>query len=292
MAQIPVAHFYWDPPSVLFNIPFLNHPVRIYGALFALGFLAGYYLIGQAMKRYLLFKGDEPKRAAYLSKKLADRITWMSVIGGILGARLGHVLFYDLELILKYPYKVLSIWEGGLASHGGAVGLLIMLPLFWRWSKKDLHQISFLGWFDLFVVPVALVAVFIRLGNFFNQEILGTFSNVPWAVVFSQAVDRLPPFPRHPAQLYEAIAYLTTYLTLTWASGKPHKNGFIVGLFFLMVFGSRFFIEFLKSGEGGIFDEGLLQTGQLLSVPFILAGLYLTMRRVKREPLAHLERPL
>lgn len=283
---------FWDPPSTLFTIPYLNHPVRIYGALFALGFLVGYLLIQKAIKRYLIASGVEEKAAVLTGKKLSDRVTWMSVAAGVLGARLGHVLFYDLDLILRYPHKILSTWEGGLASHGGAIGLLIMLPLFWYWSKKELKNITFLGWFDLFVVPVALVAVFIRIGNFFNQEILGTFTDAPWGVIFSHAVDRLAPLPRHPAQLYEAFAYLITFFTLTWASKKSHKDGLIVGLFFLMVFGSRFIVEFWKSGEGGIFDDSFLQTGQLLSIPFILAGLYFTLGNRGPKQLGHREKPL
>jgi len=162
---------FWDPPNTLFTIPYLNHPVRIYGALFALGFMVGYWIISRMFTRYLKGCGEDPKTALWNGKKLADRITWISVIGGIVGARLGHVLFYDFDILVENPLRVFFTWEGGLASHGGAVGLIVGLFAFWLISKKELYNISFLKWFDLYVIPVALVAVFIRVGNFFNQPI-------------------------------------------------------------------------------------------------------------------------
>ncbi len=274
-----IANLVWDPPTDLFTIPYVDHPVKIYGFLFALGFFLGYLVFKKLVLNYLLSKGEEESRAKEKSRTLADRITWMSVLGAVVGARLGHVLFYDFDRIITHPMSLLSTWEGGLASHGGAVGLLIMIAIFWLRSKKDLHEIPFLSWFDIYVVPVALGAVFIRLGNFFNQEILGTYTTMPWGVIFPHAMDGLPPFPRHPIPLYEAACYLFSFFLLYKLINRPHKPGSIVGLFFILIFGSRFIIEFWKSSQMGLFDDWILQTGQLLSIPFISAGLYLLLRK-------------
>jgi prolipoprotein diacylglyceryl transferase len=238
----------WDPPTTLFTIPFVNLEVRLYGVFFALGFLCAYYLVCASFKNIF---GDAKK-----AQKLTDRLTSYSVIGCVLGARLGHVLFYDWEYYSHYPLRILAVWEGGLASHGGAIGVFIAILLFWKHSKLNL---SFLQFFDLFVVPVALVAFFIRLGNFFNQEILGDYTTLPWGVVFSHAIDGGNDFARHPVQLYEGLFYLATFLLLKNLKNKP--QGFIAGLFLILIFSSRFLFEFLKSSQGGAFDDFLLQTG-------------------------------
>ncbi|MEM1283411.1 MAG: prolipoprotein diacylglyceryl transferase [Chlamydiota bacterium] len=212
---------------------------------------------------------------------LTDRLTWFVILGTLIGARLGHVLFYDTARYQKNPIEILKIWEGGLASHGGAIGIIISLVIYIFFIRKRFPEIRFLILLDHIVVPTSLAAVFIRLGNFFNQEIIGTETDVPWAVVFGHPYDGSGVFPRHPVQLYEAACYLITFFVLSYLWIRKRevlKTGYLTGLFFVMIFLSRFFVEFYKVSQGGIVDDTFLQTGQLLSVPFILAGFWLMFR--------------
>ncbi len=216
-----------------------------------------------------------------LSMYLTDRLMWFVILGTLVGARLGHVLFYDTARYQKNPIEILKIWEGGLASHGGAVGIIISLVLFMLFIRKRFPEIRFLCLLDNLVVPASLAAVFIRIGNFFNQEIIGTETDVPWAVVFGRPYDGSGVFPRHPAQLYEAGWYLITFFVLSYLWIKKRevlKTGYLTGLFFVLVFTSRFIIEFFKVSQGGIVDDSFLQTGQVLSIPFILVGFWLMYR--------------
>lgn len=219
------------------------------------------------------------KQPLFLAKEKAesvvDQLTWFIVAGTIIGARLGHVFFYDWERYQASPWLILNTREGGLASHGGAIGVLLGLAIYYfLFFRKKICR-SFLMLLDLIVIPTAVVAVFIRLGNFFNQEIIGIPTDLPWGVIFGAVPDGLP---RHPAQLYEAFAYFLTFIALfslwKWSSFSQ-KPGRCVGLFFVLVFGSRFFIEFVKEEQASVFNQHLLQAGQWLSLPFILAGLLL-----------------
>lgn len=194
------------------------------------------------------------------------------VLGTIAGARLGHCLFYEPEIYLRDPIRILKIWEGGLASHGGTIGVFLALVLF---NKKH-PQISLSWLLDRISIPVALVAVFIRLGNFFNSEIIGKPSSLPWAVVF-QKIDSIP---RHPAQLYEAGIYLLSFAALQTLYRIEYfrvKKGFLFGIFLILIFGSRILIEFLKENQVE-FERNLpLDMGQLLSIPVVLVGIFLVM---------------
>lgn len=217
---------------------------------------------------------------------IVDRLTWFIVIGTILGARLGHVLFYDFQYFIRHPVEIVQIWKGGLASHGGTIGVLISLFLFLRWNRELLPEFSFLSLIDYIVVPTALVGCLIRIGNFINQEIIGYPSTLPWAVIFGHPMDNASSVPRHPVQLYEAGAYLVTFMVLysLWSYRGPQlRAGILSGLFFIFVFGSRFLIEFLKLPQGGINSESFLQMGQYLSIPFILIGVYLLFFMRGRE---------
>ncbi|MDB2614242.1 prolipoprotein diacylglyceryl transferase [Chlamydiales bacterium] len=263
----------WDPPSTLFTIPFLNHPIKIYGFLFALGFFIGYLLLSRSLGKAI---NDPPK-----GRLLTDRLVWFTIIGCIVGARLGHVLFYDQAFYFTYPHKILYVWEGGLASHGGTVGVFIALLILWFRGKNDFKPLSFLQFFDLFIVPVALVGMLIRLGNFFNQEVLGTPTNLPWGITFLHPADGLSTVPRHPVQLYEALLYFFIFASLSYLSTKKLRTGVISGLFFISIFSGRFILEFWKSSQGGVFDDNIIQTGQLLSLPFILIGIFLVFKKPK-----------
>lgn len=263
---------YWDPDPVAFTIPYFNLPVFIYGICFVLGFYLGYRLLLVMMRKTLGSKE--------LAQECVDRLTWFVVIGTIVGARLGHVFFYDWERYRHHPWQILNTREGGLSSHGGTVGVMIALALFYFTYLKRKTKVSFLSLLDHVAVPTAITATFIRIGNFFNQEIIGIPSNLPWAVTFGHPADGESPVPRHPAQLYEALLYFMTFLVLNYCwrkTGIKEKPGATIGLFFILVFGGRFLIEFVKAVQESIFDQQVLQAGQWLSIPFILLGLMLIL---------------
>lgn len=267
-----IAWFYWDPPKEAFTIPFFDMAVAWYGILFAAGFVVGYFILLPMLRRQ--FNDKDGK----ISSSFADTITWYIVIGTVIGARLGHVLFYDWPYYSEHPLEIFMIRKGGLASHGGTLGVIIGLILFYRWNKHRFPTLSFVQLMDLLVVPTAVTVTFIRIANFFNQEILGNVTTVPWAVVFGHAADGTPPAPRHPVQLYEAVIYLGTFVLLyaMWRGwGTKLKAGTLSGIFFICVFGSRFFVEFLKTHQDSWLDASQFQMGQLLSIPFVMLGIAL-----------------
>lgn len=263
---------YWDPNPVAFHIPYFDLPVFIYGICFVLGFYLGYQILLRLMRATL--KSNER------AQECVDRLTWYVVIGTIVGARLGHVFFYDWERYKQHPWQILNTREGGLASHGGTVGVLLALAFFYFTYLKRKTQVTFLELLDRMAIPTAVTATFIRIGNFFNQEIIGVPTNLPWAVTFGHPADGEAPVPRHPAQLYEAVLYFATFLILyfLWKrTSIKERPGATIGLFFILVFGGRFLIEFIKVVQESIFDQQLLQAGQWLSIPFILGGLGLLL---------------
>jgi len=189
-------------------------------------------------------------------------------IGIVVGARLGHVLFYDPAYYFANPMKILAIWEGGLASHGGGTGVILALYFF---AKK--HDLNYIWLLDRVAIPTALFGFFVRMGNFMNSEIVGIPTDVSWAVVFS----RIDALPRHPAQLYEAFSYLVIFLLLSAIykyKRKSINNGLIFGLFLTLLFSVRILIEFVKVKQAD-YDTSFLMmsTGQALSLPFIIIGL-------------------
>jgi phosphatidylglycerol---prolipoprotein diacylglyceryl transferase len=266
-----LAWFYWDPPREAFTIPYFDIAVVWYGILFAMGFIAGYYILLPILRRE--FQDNK------LATLFAERITWFVVLGTIIGARLGHVFFYEWDYYKANPLEILMIRKGGLASHGGTIGIMIALVLFLYIYRKTFPQMTFIKLMDLLAIPTSVTICFIRIGNFFNQEILGTPTDKPWAVIFGHPSDGTLPVPRHPVQLYEALAYLCTFFILfaLWKmKGDRLKPGVIVGIFFILVFGSRFFLEFLKEPQSPIDSMGL-QMGQYLSIPFVLLGIGLLL---------------
>ena len=200
-------------------------------------------------------------------------LIWFMILGTIIGARLGHCLFYNPEYYLSNPFEIIKIWRGGLASHGAAIGILTAIYFY---SKKKKDQ-SFLWVMDRIVIGVALAAFFIRMGNLFNSEIIGVPTDLPWAFVFTSVDD----IPRHPTQLYEALFYLITFLILFFSykktKGKFH-DGYLFGIFLICIFGFRIFVEFLKENQT-YFEEGMaLNMGQLLSIPLVIYGVYLLIK--------------
>jgi prolipoprotein diacylglyceryl transferase len=238
-------------------------PVRWYGLLFASAFLFGYYIMLRIF------------RHEHLEQKLLDELSIYMGVATVVGARLGHVLFYEPASYLRHPLEILEIWHGGLASHGAAIGILAGLYLFVR-----KHKMTYFWVLDRIVIVVALAGFFIRMGNLMNSEIYGIPTNLPWAFVFVSEDN----IPRHPTQIYEALSYLAIFGYLYWyywkKDGKP-KPGFIFGMFLILLFTVRFLIEFIKEPQVGFESHMILNMGQLLSIPFILIGLYIVLRKPK-----------
>lgn len=283
--------FQWDPPLEAFTIPYFNHPVVWYGILFVTGFIIAYFIINPILARFLVQTAhltsavdiqkvfgttiSTPKQAAYA---LTDQLCWYVVAGTVIGARLGEVFLYDWHYYQQHPAEIVKVWHGGLASHGGVAGVMLALFIYSKLIRKRIPQLTFLRLLDYVAIPSALVACFIRLGNFMNQEILGTPTTLPWGVLFGHPADGSPQVPRHPVQLYEALAYLITFIIL-WTYWKKQtsetKSGAYVGILLMCIFGSRFILEFWKSTQDSIVDPSIFSIGQLLSLPFILLGIIL-----------------
>lgn len=270
---------YWDPSREMFSytLPFLGRPILWYGFFFALGFFCGYWVLRYRLSRTLATPS--------LARPLADRMTFFVILGTIIGARLGDILFYNnLAAYFHRPLDIFKVWEGGLASHGGAAGILIGIFILSKRKKQGFPSLSFPSLVDLVALSTPLVAGFIRIGNFFNQEILGKPSIAPWAVTFGHPADGSPPEPRHPVQLYEALYYFCTFALLFFLAPKIKRPGKITGLFLLLTFSFRFLIEFFKEEQSVLLTaQAWLTMGQLLSMPFVCLGVFLYFRR-KQEP--------
>ena len=248
-----MQHLIWSIDPIFIELGFLK--IRWYGLMFALGFVGSFMTMQWIYQR-------EGKNIEEL-----DTLLWYMALATIIGARLGHTLLYDPGYYLSNPLKILAIWEGGLASHGATVGIILALYLYHRKTGD-----GYLWLLDRVCIPTALAGSCIRVGNFFNSEILGLPSQVPWAVVFA----RIDPLPRHPVQLYEAACYLLIFAISLWiyqkTSDKPLK-GLVFGSFLTMLFSVRFVLEYFKT-EQAVYSTGLdLTTGQLLSLPFVLVGI-------------------
>jgi prolipoprotein diacylglyceryl transferase len=272
----------WDPDKNLFIIPYINHPVAWYGLLFAAGFLIGFFLLRKLMTDFLAQSAGSHSDTQLHATLLTDRLFMFAVIGGVLGARLGHVFFYDWSYYRENLGSILKIWEGGLASHGGAAGELIALIAFTFLCRREAKPLTLLALIDLLVIPAAFIGGCIRIGNFINQEITGNPTSLPWGVRFGHPLDGIPGIPVHPVQLYESIFYYFVFLVLLFL-WKYKKNvvgsGLFSGWFFFLVFGFRLLIEKIKVPQNLAFDlaHGVTM-GQLLSLPFILLGAGLLVR--------------
>lgn len=236
--------------------------VRWYGLMFAIGFLVGYEIVARMFKHE-----GAPERW------LGILLIYV-VVATIVGARLGHVFFYEWDVYRADPIKILYIWEGGLASHGGTVAIIIAVILFSVFVTKK----SPLWTFDRLVIAIALVGGLIRLGNLFNSEIFGTATDLPWGFMFVRSREWHALYEGqavHPTQIYEALCYFALFGLLMWMYWKKNageRPGLLFGVFFIILFGSRFLIEFIKNPQED-FEVGMtLNMGQWLSVPFILMG--------------------
>ncbi|HEX2975909.1 MAG TPA: prolipoprotein diacylglyceryl transferase, partial [Bacteroidales bacterium] len=215
----------WDVNPEIFRIG--SVAVRWYGLLFASSFLLGYMIMNK------IFRNEN------LGEAVLDRLTIYMAIGTIVGARLGHCLFYEPGYYLRNPLEILAIWHGGLASHGAGIGILISMWLFVRKEKKDYVWIM-----DRIAIVVALAGFLIRMGNLMNSEIYGVETTVPWGFVFLRNNEIAP---KHPTQIYEGLAYLLIFFLLYriyWSKKGSHIQGLLISFFLILVFTVRFLVEF------------------------------------------------
>lgn len=256
-----LSQIVWDASPVLFTLGPLS--VRWYGLAFAVGFIIGYDIVARMFRHE-----GAPER-------------WLGIllayvgVATVVGARLGHVFFYEWDYYSQHPSEILKIWEGGLASHGGTIAIIIAVFIFsWLVSKKPA------SWtFDKLVVPTALVAALIRLGNLMNSEIYGGVTDYPWGFIFVRNGETLP---HHPTQIYEAACYLILFVLLMWMYWKRNaeeRPWLLTGVFFIGTFFSRFLIEYVKNvqveSEYAMIERYGLNMGQMLSIPFIIIGIAL-----------------
>ncbi|MEQ8768856.1 MAG: prolipoprotein diacylglyceryl transferase [Planctomycetota bacterium] len=263
-----IAAIHWNVDPELLKLGPIT--VRWYGLLFAAGFMIGFVIMTRIYRRE-----DKPIRDL-------DSLLITLMISTVVGARLAHCLIYEPGLYLKDPIEILKVWKGGLASHGGVVGILVGLYFFCR-KRPDQ---PYLWLIDRLCVPAALTAALIRLGNLFNSEIVGTRSDLPWAVVFERNNE---DFARHPAQMYESLSYFALFLVLVWIyrrKGASVRPGLLAGLLLTEIFAARFLIEFVKERQAEYGQDLALSVGQLLSIIPVLAGVALLIYgpRFARKP--------
>ncbi|MFT4924185.1 MAG: phosphatidylglycerol:prolipoprotein diacylglycerol transferase [Phenylobacterium sp.] len=252
----------WDIDPIMISVAGLT--IHWYGFLFAMAIMSGF----QVMK-FIYVKEGNPVEAL-------DTLLIYAVVGIIVGARLGHCLFYDPAFYLSNPLKILAIWEGGLASHGGGLGAILAVYLY---AKK--HDVKLLWLLDRLGIATAMFGFFVRMANFVNSEIYGNPTTAPWGIVFK----RIDDLARHPAQLYEAISYLASFFILALVYHKSQakdKPGYLFGLFLCLIFVARIIVEFFKTKQAAYSNELILSTGQMLSIPFLLVGIALVIWSAKK----------
>lgn len=252
----------------------ITHPitVRWYGLMFAIGFLVGYEIVSRIFKHE-----GAPERW------LGILLLW-TVAGTIIGSRLGHVFFYEWDFYSQHPGEIIKIWNGGLASHGGTIGVIIGVLCFSLFTTKR----SPLWTFDRLVIPIALVGALIRIGNLMNSEIYGGPTTLPWGMWFVRSREWHTLYEGvacHPTQIYEALCYLTLFGILMWMYWKKNledRPGLIFGVFLIGIFLPRFIIEFIKNDQVEFEADMVLNMGQLLSIPFILLGVGMVIYAMMR----------
>ena len=262
----------WNPNIELFKIG--SFAIRYYSLMFVIAFVLGL----QLMKR--IYINDK------VSLEKLDSLFIYTVVATLIGARIGHFLFYDTKFLLEHPLEVLLpvrfnpfqfTGYQGLASHGGAIAVMIAMYFY----SKNILKKPLLWILDRIGIPVAIGGMFVRIGNLMNSEIIGKPTNSDYGFIFRQLGE---DFPRHPTQLYEAFGYLLTFIILWlvyWKTNKKEKLGYIFGLFFALLWSVRFIVEFFKEAQVDQRAAWDLNTGQLLSIPLILLGLYFMFRKEK-----------
>jgi phosphatidylglycerol---prolipoprotein diacylglyceryl transferase len=272
---------HWNPSPELFNLGPIS--IRWYGLMFAMGFLFGFSILTKMFK----FEGSDPE--------WVEKLFVYVIIATIVGARLGHVFFYGWDYYSQHLMEIiLPIARGadgykfvgfqGLASHGGAFGIILAV---WIFSKRVTKR-PILWTLDRLIVPVALVGAMIRTGNLMNSEIYGVATNLPWGFIFDRNSETIA---KHPTMIYEALCYLITFGLLMYFYYKKKdlkdRTGFLTGVFFIGIFLSRFLIEFVKENQEA-FENGMtLNMGQILSIPFVIAGIWLIYYSLTHPPVVY-----
>jgi len=264
----------WGPSPELFSLGPIH--IRYYGILFVSGFIIGFYIF------LWFFKREK------LPTDILDVLLYTLLGSAVIGARIGHCFFYEPEYYLAHPLEILMTWRGGLASHGGAIAILIGI---WWYVKKYGKKYNFDFWWlmDRIGIPTALAGALIRLGNLMNSEIYGNPTDLPWGFIFTLRGETVA---KHPTQLYESLSYLLVFVILMIMYYKflPRlKRGTLFGIFLIGLFSARFFIEFVKEPQVA-FEQGMtLNMGQILSIPFILGGAVLVVYSVLKGKPAMIE---
>jgi len=264
-----MQHFIWNIDPVLLHLGSLQ--LRWYSLLFVGSFFLGAMLLTWIFKR----EKKDPE--------IIETLLIYLMVGVVIGSRLMHCFAYEPEFYLSHPLEIFKIWKGGLASHGGLLGALVAMYFF---SKK--YNLSYLWLVARVSMPGALTAAFVRIGNFFNSEILGLPTDKPWGIIF----ERIDMIPRHPVQLYEASAYLILVLILVTIYKKISPNFFTKlapGIFFTYMFSVRFLLEYTKTRQADYATSLPFSTGQMLSIPFILLGLVWIFWVLKSSSTTHKE---
>jgi prolipoprotein diacylglyceryl transferase len=232
-------------------------------------FLSGFLIGFQLMKKMC-------EREKIPFAELEPLLTYV-IVGTIIGARLGHCLFYDPVYYMAHPIEILEVWQGGLASHGGTVGVFAAI---WLFNRKN-PQYTLAWIFDRISMPVCLTAGFIRLGNLMNSEIIGKPTQKPWAFIF----DRVDQFPRHPAQIYESLTYFALFFVLLFLYRKNPKpaNWLFFGIIMVGIYSSRIVWEFFKENQEPFEAGMILNMGQILSIPFVILGLVLIVKALRSQ---------
>ncbi len=268
----------WNVDPTIFTV--LSREIRWYGLLWVIGLIVAVYIVQR------IYKSEK------LPEKWFDSLFVYMMLGIILGARLGHCLFYEPEYYLANPVEMLKIWEGGLASHGGVIGIIIAVLLY----SRKVTKLSPLWTFDRVMVPTGFTAAMIRFGNLMNHEIYGGPTDLPWGFRFIDNVglwmrgaEPVYTEPSHPTQIYEALIYLLVFgitMYMYWKTNAKSRQGLILGVGIALIFIARFFIEFVKNvqvdSEIAMRENTGLILGQWLSIPFIIWGLWLIGRAMKR----------
>ena len=259
-----LGYIVWDVNPVLID-SFVQ--IRYYSLMFAIGFWLGFNIVAK------MFKHDGAPE-----NWLFSLLIWV-VCATIIGARLGHVFFYEWDYYSQHPEHIWRTWEGGLASHGGSIAIIIAVFLYSKFTTK----LSPLWTFDRLVIPIALVGALIRIGNLMNSEIYGGPTDLPWGFIFVRG-NEWPGVPVHPTQIYEALCYLALFGVLMWMFWKKHaqrRPGLIFGVFLTWLFVARFLIEFVKNDQVAREATMTLNLGQQLSIPFIIIGIGLIIWAMK-----------
>lgn len=267
----------WTADPAIFTIG--SKEIRWYSLMFIIGFGIGYKIVERMWRR------------ENINPKWIDPLLYYTLIGTVVGARLGHCLFYDPGYYLSHPIEILKVWEGGLASHGGVLGIIVAIYFYSKYVSRQ----SMLWTFDKLVVPTGLVAALIRIGNLINHEVYGLPTDRPWGFRFienlhawRQGAEPIFSAPSHPTQIYEAVCYLLTFVLCMWLYFKKDawkKEGLIFGIFMICIFTARFFIEFLKNNQEDFEAAMPINMGQCLSIPFIVTGIYFVVRAWRRSRL-------